>query len=290
MAKLPGAIQGARIVGQRFVQVRRTENPEGRMPLLDHLRELRGRVVKIALAIIAGSIVAAVFFHRIWAFIVAPYCSAVQCKAGVFGRQLQTTGPLDGFYIDVKVAIVCGVILSSPIWLFQLWAFIAPGLYAREKKWTYLFIGTSVPLFALGCFFAVTVMSRGLHVLIGFVPANAAANLTVDSYISYYITVLIGFGLCFEVPLFLVMLNMARIITHDRFKKWRRIVIFLIFVAAGIASPSPDPFTMLLLGGVIMVLVEVAELLMFLNDRRYLRSHPEMYKDLADDEVAPLDD
>lgn len=290
MAKLPAAIQGARIVGEKFAQAQRNQNPEGRMPLMDHLRELRNRVVKIALAIIAGGIVAAVFFHRIWAFIIAPYCSAVTCKAGELGHQLQTTGPLDGFYIDVKVAIVCGVILTSPIWLFQLWAFIAPGLYAREKRWTYVFIGTAVPLFALGCFFAVTVMSRGLHVLIGFVPSDAAANLTVDSYISYYITILIGFGLCFEVPLFLVMLNMARVITHDRFKKWRRIVIFLIFVAAGIASPSPDPFTMLLLGGVILVLVEVAELLMFFNDKRYLRNHPEMYQDLDDNELSPLDD
>ena len=89
---------------------------------------------------------------------------------------------------------------------------------------------------------------------------------------------IIGFGLCFEVPLFLVILNLARVVTHERFKKWRRIIIFLVFVFAGIASPSPDPLTMLLLGGVVAVLVEVAEVLIYLNDKRYARNHPDLVR------------
>jgi sec-independent protein translocase protein TatC len=100
---------------------------------------------------------------------------------------------------------------------------------------------------------------------------------------------IIGFGLCFEVPLFLVILNLARVVTHERFKKWRRLILFLVFVFAGIASPSPDPLTMLLLGGVVAVLVEVAEVLIYLNDRRYARNHPDLYEDLADDELAPVE-
>jgi sec-independent protein translocase protein TatC len=116
------------------------------------------------------------------------------------------------------------------------------------------------------------------------------ALFTADSYIGYWIAMIIGIGLCFEVPLFLVILNMARVITHERFRKWRRLIIFLVFVFAGIASPSPDPLTMLLLGGVVVVLVEAAELIIYLNDKRYARNHPDLYAGLADDELSPVDD
>jgi sec-independent protein translocase protein TatC len=112
---------------------------------------------------------------------------------------------------------------------------------------------------------------------------------TADTYIGYWIAMIIGFGLCFEVPLFLVILNLARIVTHERFKKWRRLIIFLVFVFAGIASPSPDPLTMLLLGGVVVALVEVAEILIYFNDKRYARNHPDLYADLADDELSPVE-
>src|SRR5215472_682817 len=136
MAKKPGAVAGARIVGERFVSMRRKENPEGRMPLMEHLRELRNRVVRIALAVIAGAIVGWAFYSHIWAFIQRPYCQAVKfCQVNVPGHSLILNGVMDGFYLHIKVAILSGVILTSPIWLYQIWAFVAPGLYAREKRW-----------------------------------------------------------------------------------------------------------------------------------------------------------
>ena len=154
MAKLPGAIAGARIVGERFVHSQRQQNPEGRMPLMDHLRELRNRVVKMALALIAGMIVGFVFFNPVWHVIERPLCSAVirgQTGCNTLGvNRLVLNGPLDAFYLRVKVAFIVGVILSSPVWLYQIWAFIAPGLYAREKRWSYIFLGTAVPLFLIG--------------------------------------------------------------------------------------------------------------------------------------------
>ena len=100
---------------------------------------------------------------------------------------------------------------------------------------------------------------------------------------------LFGFGLCFELPLFLVMLNQVGILTHERFKKWRRVMIFVVFVFAGIASPSPDPITMLMLGGVCVALVEGAEVIVFLHDRRKARLHPDPYEGLADDQLSPID-
>src|ERR1700761_9723559 len=107
MAKLPGAIQGARVVGERYVRAQRRQNPEGRMPLFDHLRELRNRVVKISLAILAGAIVGWVFYDRIWNFLQEPYCQAVvYCKVNVSGHSLIYTGVMDGFYLHLKVGII----------------------------------------------------------------------------------------------------------------------------------------------------------------------------------------
>jgi sec-independent protein translocase protein TatC len=289
MAKKASALTGARIVGERYVRSKRQENPEGRMPLMDHLRELRNRVVKIAVVIIAGAIVGWVFYHQIWDFIQRPYCQAVgYCKVNQLGHSLFISNVTDGFYLHVKVSILAGAVITSPIWLYQLWAFVAPGLYSREKRWTYAFLGTAVPLFGLGCFFAFLAMSRGLKFFIGM-SGGLTALFTADSYIGYWIAMIIGFGLCFEVPLFLVILNLARVITHERFKKWRRLIIFLVFVFAGIASPRPDPLTMLLLGGVVVLLVEVAEVLIYFNDKRYARNHPDLYTGLSDDELAPVE-
>jgi sec-independent protein translocase protein TatC len=289
MASKSSAIRGARVVGERYVRSKRRENPDGRMPLMDHLRELRNRVVRIALAVIAGAIVAWVFYDRIWSFLQRPFCQAVHgCTLKIPGHSLILNGVMDGFYLHIKVSIIAGIIVTSPIWLYQLWAFVAPGLYSREKRWTYAFLGTAVPLFALGCFFAYLAMSRGLDFFISM--SHGFLNLfTADTYIGYWIAMIIGFGLCFEVPLFLVMLNLARVVTHERFRKWRRMIIFLIFVGAGIASPSPDPLTMLMLGGVVVVLVEVAEILIYFNDKRWARNHPDLYADLSDDEAAPVE-
>jgi sec-independent protein translocase protein TatC len=289
MAPKPSAVNGARIVGERYLHMKRQENPDGRMPLMEHLRELRNRVVKIALAILAGAVVGWVFYNRIWDFLQRPFCDAVHgCSLVIPGHSLVYNGVMDGFYLRIKVAIVVGTIITSPIWLYQIWAFVAPGLYRREKRWTYAFIGTAVPLFGLGCFFAYLAMSRGLQFFLSM--SGSLLNLfTADSYLGYWIAMIVGFGLCFEVPLFLVMLNLVRIVTHQRFRKWRRLIIFLIFVGAGIASPSPDPLTMLMLGGIVLALVEVAELLIYLNDKRYARNHPDLYAGLSDDELAPLE-
>jgi sec-independent protein translocase protein TatC len=290
MADKPSALAGARVVGGRYLRSKRQENPDGRMPLMDHLRELRNRVVKVSIAVIAGAIVSWVFFDRIWDFMQRPYCRAVgYCKVNTLGHSLFISNVMDGFYLHIKVSIIAGAVITSPIWLYQLWAFVAPGLYAREKRWTYAFLGSAVPLFALGCYFAFLAMSRGLTFFLSM-AGGLTALFTADSYLGYWVAMIVGIGLCFEVPLFLVLLNMARVVTHERFRKWRRLIIFLVFVFAGIASPSPDPLTMLLLGGVVVVLVEAAEVIIYLNDRRYARNHPDPYAGLADDELSPIDE
>jgi sec-independent protein translocase protein TatC len=293
MAKLPGAIQGARIVGEHFVRSQRRQNPEGRMPVMDHIRELRNRVVKMALALGAGMIAGFVFFNPVWHLIERPLCRATirgQTGCSTLGvNQLALEGPLDPFYLRVKVAVIVGVILSSPVWLYQVWAFIAPGLYAREKRWAYIFLGTSVPLFLAGVTLAYLSLGRSMHYLLGLTPHGVANIIQVDQYMSFVMAMVLAFGIAFLVPLLIVMLNLAGILTHERFKKWRRVMIFAVFLIAGMANPSPDPITMLVLGGACAALVEVAELIVWSNDRRRARLHPDPYAGLADDELSPLD-
>jgi sec-independent protein translocase protein TatC len=293
MAKLPGAIAGARIVGERFVHSQRQQNPEGRMPLMDHIRELRNRVVKMALALIAGMIVGFIFFNPVWHFIERPLCSAVirgHTGCDTLGvNQLVLNGPLDAFYLRVKVAFIVGVILSSPVWLYQIWAFVAPGLYAREKRWSYIFLGTAIPLFLIGITLCYLSLGRSMHFLLGLTPTNVQNLIQVDLYMSFVMAMMLAFGLAFEVPLLLVMLNLAGILTHERFRKWRRVILFGVFLIAGMANPSPDPITMLILGGGCAVLVEAAEFIVWSNDRRRARLHPDPYAGLADDELSPID-
>jgi sec-independent protein translocase protein TatC len=291
MAKRPGAIQGARIVGEQFIRSQRQQNPEGRMPLMDHIRELRNRVVKMVLGLAAGMIVGFVLFDPVWHFIERPLCSTTirgHSGCATLGvNMLALDGPLDSFYLRVKVAVIVGVVLSSPIWLYQIWAFIAPGLYAREKRWSYIFLGTAVPLFLTGMTLAYWSLGRSMHYLLGLTPNGVANIIDVDPYMSFVMAMMLAFGIAFELPLLIVMLNLAGVLTHERFRKWRRGLIFGVFLIAGMANPSPDPITMLILGGGCVALVEVAEFIVWSNDRRRGRLHP--YADLADDQLSPIE-
>jgi len=285
MPKLGDTITGARMLGSRIAASQRHSNPEGRMPLMDHLRELRNRLFKAVLALAVGMGIGFIpqVYDRIWAFVYHPFKEA----AGP-GKQLIVIGVFDGFMLRVQVAFFFGLIVTSPFWLYQIWAFIAPGLYNREKKWAYAFVGAAAPLFAGGALLAYLVMSRGLHYLLALVPHGVSVMATVSNYLSYFEAMILGFGLAFELPLALVLLNVVGIMTHERIRKWRRIMIFLVFVFAGIASPSPDPVTMLLLAVPCIVLIEAAEILIWANDRRRA-NRPSIYAGIGDDEVSPLD-
>jgi sec-independent protein translocase protein TatC len=283
MAKLADTITGARLLGAKIAQSQREPNPEGRMPLMDHLRELRNRVLKAVAALVLAMIVGLIpqVHDRVWAFVYHPFQQAHH------GR-LIVIGVLDPFTIWLQVAFWFGLIVSCPVWLYQLWAFIAPGLYRREKRWTYVFVGSAVPLFLGGASIAYFVMSRGLKYLLRLAPTGIEVIPTVSNYLSYFQAMLLGFGLAFELPLALVLANRVGILSHQRMAKWRRFMIFGVFVFAGIASPSPDPVTMLLLAIPCVVLIEVAELIIWMNDRRRARI-PSPYAGVSDDEATPLD-
>src|SRR5215831_1971142 len=217
MAKKASAITGAKIVGQRYLRSKRQQNPEGRMPLMDHLRELRNRLIKAAIVLVLGMIVALIFSNQTWRLVTRPFCEAAingQTGCKQVGDQLVISGVFDPFFLRVKIAFFIALIATSPVWLYQLWAFIAPGLYSREKKWAYLFTGSAVPLFFGGSVLAYLVMDKGLHYLLGLTPAGVLNLPSVDTYLSYFVGMIVGFGIAFELPLVMIMLNLAGILTH----------------------------------------------------------------------------
>jgi sec-independent protein translocase protein TatC len=254
---------------------RKVPNPEARMPLIEHIRELRNRLFKAIVVALAGVIGGWFIEPPVWKFLLRPFCDLPSKYRYNFdstgkaeGCHLIVTGLFDGLFIHLKLAIVIGLLLSSPFWLYQFWAFVAPGLHRRERRWTYFFAGSAVPLFGLGGLLAYFAMSKGLRFLLSLVPASVLPLISVDTYLNYTVAMLLIFGLAFELPLFMVLLNVVGILTHARFAKWRRMIIFGVFAFAAIATPSPDPISMLLLAVPCVGLVELAELFSWANDRR----------------------
>jgi len=258
------------------------------MPLMDHLRELRNRLVKAVLGLVAGAIVGWIFFDPIWDFLKKPFTRIPPEHCINHHCDLVVHGIFDGFFIHLKVALIVGAVISSPIWLYQLWAFVAPGLYRRERRWTYIFMSAAVPLFLAGGALAYLTMDKGLKIFIGLAPGDTTVLVGIQEYLGYAQAMLFIFGLTFELPLFVVVLNRAGVLTHQRIRKSRRMLIFGIFVFAAVATPSQDPFTMLALALPTLVLFEVAEVLAFFHDRGKAAA-PDPYEGLSDDEAAPLD-
>jgi sec-independent protein translocase protein TatC len=281
----PPAQPGVRIPGKRH-------NPDGSMPLMEHIRELRNRVFKVVLFLIIGAVAGWYLYPHVWHFIQAPYCKLPQhahvaIQGGTKGCTLFVTGIFDGLFLRLKLAIIVGVIVTSPLWFYQLWAFIAPGLYRRERRWAYFFVGAAVPLFVLGGALAYLAMTKGLRFLLDLIPHGVVPIITINTYLGYAIAMLTIFGIAFELPLVFVLLNLARVLTHERFAKWRRMIIFGVFLFAAVATPSPDPISMLLLALPCVVLVEMAEVFAFFNDRhraKLLAADP--FPGLTAEEVA----
>ena len=257
------------------------------MPLMEHIRELRNRLIKIALALAVAVAIGWFIYPHVWAFIKAPYCR-LDIKSPLHPGHsctLYVTGLFDSLFLRMKISIITGIIISSPVWLYQLWAFIAPGLYARERRWAYFFVGASIPLFAIGGTIAYFAMTKGLRFLIYLVPANVVPIITINTYLGYALMMLTIFGIAFELPLVFVLLNLAGVLPHERFRKWRRMIIFLVFAFAAVFTPSPDPISMLLLAVPCVVLVECAEIFAWAHDRRQARRGPQ-YPGLTPEEVA----
>ncbi|MGH3320419.1 MAG: twin-arginine translocase subunit TatC [Streptosporangiaceae bacterium] len=267
---------------------RAPRDPEGRMPLIEHVRELRGRLFKAFLGLLAGTIVGFIFFDQIWAVLKQPYCQ-LSIAHRLPGPQcdLVVHTIFEAFFLQLRVAVIIGVVISSPVWLSQIWGFVTPGLRKNEKRWALAFVGTATPLFLGGAALAYLMLNKGLRILLSFTPTGVIPLIGVTHYLKYATLMVLVFGVSFELPLLVVMLNLVGILSHEQLAKHRRAILFGVFVFAAVATPSQDPVTMLALSVPMVVLFELAELVAFLNDRRRARREAEApYAQLSDDETS----
>jgi len=262
------------------------------MPLTEHLRELRGRLVKSGLAIAIGMVIGWIYYDRLFAILSAPFNSVVE-QARTEGRtvMLALTGVADPFVLQMQLSAVFGVIVSSPVWLYQLWRFVTPGLHKNERRWGLGFVAVAVPLFLAGVALAYTVLPLGLQILFGFTPDGVENIVAVDRYLSFFLRMVLIFGVGFLVPLLLVLLNFAGILSGERLLSWWRWIIVTVMVFAAVATPTGDPINLMLLAGPILVLVFIAVGIALLNDKRRARRrrHEPDFSQLDDDETSPLD-
>jgi sec-independent protein translocase protein TatC len=271
---------------------RRGGDPEqSRMPLVEHLRELRNRLVKSALALAVGVIVAYVFFPQIFSFLQRPYCALpAHRRFGGGDCRLLVTGVLDQFLIRMKVSLLAGSVLSAPVWLWQLWAFVTPGLHQRERKWALPFVSSSLVLFVAGAAFSYYTLQNGLSFLLSIGGDGVTTALTVDKYLSFVSLMLLAFGVSFEFPILMIFLNIVGITPTHKLRRWRRGMYFGLSVFAAVITPSQDPFTFLAMWIPLCLFYEVVIVFGRVRDRaRRNRPGREDTDQWSDDEVSPIE-
>jgi sec-independent protein translocase protein TatC len=268
-------------------------NPDGTMTLRDHLYELKHRLGLAILGLLIGCILGFLWFQwrigpipSLGELMTGPYC-ALPASTRLTGAEckLLQTQPFEAFFVQFKVGFAAGAVVTSPFWLYQIWAFIMPGLYEKERKFTRVFVLLASFLFACGAVLAYYVVPKGLAVLVSFGGDQFITALTANDYVSFVLVMLLIFGVSFELPLVITMLNRVGILPYNNLKKWRRGIIFVLFVFAAFATPGTDPISMLALAGAMTVLFEFAVQIARVHDRKKERErvadgwgdHPEDY-------------
>ncbi len=242
---------------------------DARMPLLDHLREFRKRIFRAAVAIILSSGLGWYFYNTIITTLAGPVCDlkAAQESGSASCGALYISGVLGPLNLQIKVSLLTGVIVSAPIWLYQLWAFIAPGLHRKEKRNTVLFIFSATPFFAAGATLGYLILPIAIKVLFGFTP-NALNNLVrFDDYLDFVMRIILLFGLAFELPIFLITFNLIGFLRGETILRPWRAWVFSIFLFTAAFTPTADPLTMMLLALPLVSLYFMAGGIALLVDR-----------------------
>lgn len=259
---------------------------DGRMALSDHLRELRARVLKMMLVILVGLIVSLFFFDQIFELVLDPYTKAQESLPDSVNTEATIAGAGGPLMLYLKLCGTVSVVLTSPLWLYQIWAFILPGLHASERKWSRVFAAVAGPLFLIGVAVGYYTLPKGLEILIGLTPASLTNLVEFGDYLSFLIRTLLVFGIAFEIPVFVILLNAAGILKGSALGAHRPWIVIGTFVFAAVATPSTDPFTMMFLAIPMVGLFGISEIIARMMDRRRAQADP--VAGLADDEQSAL--
>ena len=246
---------------------------DGTMALMDHLREVRYRLGISVAAIVVVALASIFFYNELISFVMGPYNQAVAALDRVnpgAKTMVVNNGVVSPLTLGVIACSLAGVLISSPIWMYQLWAFVAPGLVSKEKKYALGFLGAAVPLFLMGCAVGYFVWPKGIAVMLGFTPQglDIVNLLEMSSFLALEIKIILVFGVSFLLPVVLVALNIAGVVKGHQLVKSRKFVIFGTFVFAAVATPSTDPFSMLALSVPMTVLYMIAEFICLRLDKR----------------------
>ena len=245
--------------------------PDGTMTLFEHLRELRYRLIVSILAIIVGMVVAWFFRYDLLDILQRPYFQAIAAlkakhpDANTSLVNINLTSPLT---LSLKVSALAGAIATAPFWLYQLWAFVVPGLLAKEKKWALIFIAAATPMFVGGVVVAYVVLPKAIAVLLSFTQSGVTNLQDINAYLAFLLRLMLVFGIGFLIPLIVLMLNIVGVIKAKQMAKYRSLVIFATFVFGAVATPSTDPFSMLAVAAPMALLFLAAEVIAHILDRR----------------------
>lgn len=231
------------------------------MTLVQHLEELRRRLIICAAAVAVGSVGGFILYRPVLDFLQEPYRQAVASLPETITDKLIVTTPTEPFLAFLKIGLFVGLLLALPVLLYQLWRFITPGLTSRERRLGIPFVVSSLVLFAAGTVFAFAIVPRGLAFLFSFGGDNLVPLLTIDRYLSFLFFLVLAFGLSFELPLVLLFLTGVGVISSAQLRRWRRYALLGTVVFAAVATPTQDPYTMLLMAGPIYLLYEGAILI-----------------------------
>ena len=248
------------------------------MGLGGHLKELRNRLFWSAIFIGVGAVVGWTIFDQVFALLQAPILDFAKTH---HSNTTVNFGTVSGaFDLRMQISIFLGVLLASPVWLYNLWAFITPGLKSKERRYTFGFLGAAIPLFFAGCWLAWISLPSFVSTLIGFTPNGAANVINASEYMLFTVRILVVFGLAFVLPVVLVLLNFAKVLTAASIMKSWRLAVFIIAIVAAIATPVSDPMSMFLVMIPMALLYFVAAGLAWLHDRREAKKAKLLGEDL----------
>ena len=260
------ATEGSRRDDERPKKQKKSD--EGRMSLVEHLTELRTRIIRSVIAIAVGAVIGWFLYTPILDFILEPYCDTLGQACADGEATLRIDEPLEGLSTRMMVAGYIGIMLAVPVWLWQAWRFIAPGLYPHERRHGVTFVGLGVALFAAGASLAYWTLPRALEFLTEIGGEDLVTEFRARAYIEFIIKMMLAFGLGFEFPLVLVFLQILGVVTHQALAKQRRLAIVGIVILVAVITPSGDPISLIALAGPMYLFYEGAIIFGKLRDRR----------------------